>query len=205
VRPPRASGEDDDASAGLDTLPLVPSEWRARMGRYTKEKTAPQLKDFVEKGGTLITIGSSWRVARDLELPIEDALVTKDFTGGTRRLRREEFYVPGSVLSVNVDTTHPIAAGLNAVTDVMFAESPAFRITDAARARAIATFGKLPLRSGWAWGQSLLDGTVAAAEARLGSGRVYTFGPEITFRAQPHGTFKLLFNAIYYGAASSAR
>jgi hypothetical protein len=26
------------------------------------------------------------------------------------------------------------------------------------------------------------------------------FGPEITFRAQPHGTFKFLFNAIHAGA-----
>ena len=25
------------------------------------------------------------------------------------------------------------------------------------------------------------------------------FGPEITFRAQSHGTFKFLFNGIYYG------
>jgi hypothetical protein len=55
-----------------------------------------------------------------------------------------------------------------------------------------------PLRSGWAWGQHYLKGGVAAAEAPLGQGRVLLFGPEITFRAQPHGTFKLLFNAIYH-------
>ena len=35
-----------------------------------------------------------------------------------------------------------------------------------------------------------------AFEATLGEGRVYAFGPEITFRAQPHGTFKFLFNGI---------
>ena len=28
----------------------------------------------------------------------------------------------------------------------------------------------------------------------LGKGKVFLFGPEITFRAQPHGTFKFLFN-----------
>ena len=54
-----------------------------------------------------------------------------------------------------------------------------------------------PLRSGWAWGQHYLEGGVAVAEAKIGEGRLMLFGPEITFRAQPHGTFKFLFNGIY--------
>ena len=54
-----------------------------------------------------------------------------------------------------------------------------------------------PLRSGWAWGQSyLLDG-VAAFVANIGSGKLLAFGPEITFRAQTHGTFKFIFNQLY--------
>jgi hypothetical protein len=51
-----------------------------------------------------------------------------------------------------------------------------------------------PLRSGWAWGQKYLQDGVAVAEARVGKGRLFLFGPEITFRGQPHGTFKFLFN-----------
>jgi hypothetical protein len=53
-----------------------------------------------------------------------------------------------------------------------------------------------PLHSGWAWGQQYLNGGVLALEAPLGKGRVVLFGPEILQRAQPHGTFKLLFNAL---------
>jgi hypothetical protein len=60
---------------------------------------------------------------------------------------------------------------------------------------------RAPLRSGWAWGQHYLAGGTAAVEAPLGKGKVILFGPEITFRAQPHGTFKFLFNSIYYGPA----
>ena len=41
----------------------------------------------------------------------------------------------------------------------------------------------------------------AAVSASLGRGKVYLFGPEITFRAQPHGTFKFLFNSIFVGTA----
>jgi hypothetical protein len=53
-----------------------------------------------------------------------------------------------------------------------------------------------PLRSGWAWGQEHLAGGIAIAEAKVGSGRLVLFGPQILFRAQPHGTFKFLFNGI---------
>ena len=62
----------------------------------------------------------------------------------------------------------------------------------------MAWFGSAtPLRSGWAWGQGYLEGGVAVAEAKVGKGNLYLFGPEITFRGQPHGTFKFLFNGIY--------
>ena len=54
-----------------------------------------------------------------------------------------------------------------------------------------------PLRSGWAWGQNYLEGGTTAFEATVGRGHVFAFGPEITFRGQPHGTFKFLFNGIY--------
>jgi hypothetical protein len=60
-----------------------------------------------------------------------------------------------------------------------------------------------PLRSGWAWGQKYLDGGVIAIDARVGKGRALLFGPEILHRAQPHGTFKLLFNGIYESVTPS--
>jgi hypothetical protein len=83
-------------------------------------------------------------------------------------------------------------------TAVFFDNSPVFRITDGSSVVPIATFDTdTPLRSGWAWGQTYLKGGVIAAEARVGAGRVVLFGPEILHRAQPHGTFKMLFNVFY--------
>ena len=43
---------------------------------------------------------------------------------------------------------------------------------------------------------------MVAAEAKVGQGTLYLFGPEITFRSQPHGTFRFLFNGILKGAES---
>jgi hypothetical protein len=53
------------------------------------------------------------------------------------------------------------------------------------------------VRSGWAWGQSYLKNGVAAFDAQVGKGKLIAYGPEITFRAQTHGTFKLVFNQLY--------
>ena len=96
------------------------------------------------------------------------------------------------------DTT--AVAADHADADVMFSGSPTFRLADGADEkglRRVAWFdGKAPLRSGWAWGQEHLDGGVAVAEAPVGQGRLVMCGPQVLFRGQPHGTFKLLFNGI---------
>jgi hypothetical protein len=87
--------------------------------------------------------------------------------------------------------------------DVFFDNSPVFKLNpDAALkgVRPIAWFDSAtPLRSGWAYGQGYLEGGVQVAEASIGAGKLFLFAPEITFRAQPHGTFKFLFNGIYLG------
>jgi hypothetical protein len=178
----------------------VPEEYRTHLGRMTAEKTLPQLREFVAAGGTIVAIGSSAEnIAAHFKLPVEDHLVEDG-----KPLLRAKYFVPGSVLTARVDTQHPVAAGMETRTDFFFDNSPVFRITAGAGdgIRPIAVFDTdTPLHSGWAWGQKYLKGGVIAAEARVGNGRVVLVGPEILQRAQPHGTFKLLFNAIYGSAA----
>jgi hypothetical protein len=58
------------------------------------------------------------------------------------------------------------------------------------------------LDSGWAWGQQYLNNTIAVAQANVGKGKVLLYGPEVTFRGQPHSTFKFLFNGLLYGPAT---
>ena len=60
-----------------------------------------------------------------------------------------------------------------------------------------------PLRSGWLWGHPYLRDGITVIDADVGQGKLFMFGPEITNRAQPHGTFKFLFNGIYYGSAET--
>jgi hypothetical protein len=179
----------------------LPAEWRSHVGRITAQKSVPQLKKFLEAGGRIVTIGSSTSLAYHLGLPVHDALV--EMAGGQeRRLSNEKFYIPGSVLRVSLDSTIQPAWGMGSVADVYFDQNPVFHISPEAAAtgivRPIAWFDTdKPLRSGWAWGQAYLRDGVAAFEAKVGQGMLYAFGPEITFRSQTHGTFKLLFNQLY--------
>ncbi len=179
----------------------VPAQYQHMLGSMTAEKTLPQLEQFLNDGGTIISVGSAASLAYELGLPLEDQMVVKAPGKPDRPLTGEEYYVPGSILSVAVDTTAPIAAGLSQHVDVFFNNNPVFRLhPDAALkgTHAIAWFDSAtPLRSGWAWGENYLEGGATAVEAKYGKGTVYLFGPEITFRGQPHGTFKFLFNGIY--------
>jgi hypothetical protein len=187
----------------------IPAEFRDRLGNVTVARTVPKLREFVVAGGTILTIGSSTSLAYNTGLPIANALMEKQSDGTERVLPREKYYVPGSVLRVRVDNTNPLAYGLPEKLDVYFNNSPVFRLKPEASIKSVnpvAWFDSdKPLRSGWAWGQKYLQDGVAVAEARIGKGRLLLFGPEITFRAQPHGTFKFLFNGIHYGGAESVR
>ena len=88
--------------------------------------------------------------------------------------------------------------------DIFFENGPVFKPANGA-VNGIARFeGREVLQSGWAWGQQYLDGGTVIADAKIGEGKVVLFGAEVAFRGQPHGTFKLLFNALYYGAAKTA-
>jgi hypothetical protein len=187
---------------GSETGPrfIPPDEFKPMVGRITLEKTVPRLKQFLTDGGRVITIGSSTQLAYMLGLPVSNALVERTPTGGERVLSADKLYVPGSILRVAVDSTAAVAAGAQGHMDVFFDNSPVFRLNpDAATkgVRPIAWFdSEEPLRSGWAWGQNYLAGGVTMAQAQVGKGTLYLFGPEILFRGQPHGTFKFFFNSL---------
>lgn len=180
----------------------IPAEFRAQLGRISSEKSIPEIKKFIEQGGKVVSIGSSTNLAYHLGLPVRNALVEMSKNGQETRLAAEKYYVPGSVLNVSVDNSLLSAWGMEKSADVYFNNSPVFKIATAdllkGDIKPILWFSSAtPLRSGWAWGQAYLRDGITAFEAKVGKGKLYAFGPEITFRAQTHGTFKLLFNQLY--------
>jgi len=209
VGPAPAAGGRGGGRGGVTPAPNIPAEFEPTVGSYTAEQTGPALKKFLEDGGTILAVGrSSMNVARVLGLPVENHLVERSADGSVTQIPVEKYYVPGSILRIAVDNSAPLAQGMEDHVDVFFDNSPVFTLgPEAVRKglRPIAWFDTpTPLRSGWAFGQGYVNGGVEIVQATVGKGNLFMFGPEITFRAQPHGTFKFLFNGLYLGAASSA-
>ena len=201
---PQSNNEEGPSSAPPSNLP---PEWVDKVGTITGAKTIPQLKQFVEEGGTIVAIGSATNIAYRLGLPVVNHMVERTASGAVRPLPADKYFVPGALVTATVDNSNPLAYGMPDKVDVFFNRSNTFRLAPDAAARgakAVAWYdSEQPVHSGWGWGQSYIQGGVGVVETSLGKGHVFLFGPEITFRAEPHGTFPFLFNGIYYGGAQS--
>jgi hypothetical protein len=173
------------------------------------------LRAFVEGGGTLIALdAASTLPIRYFNIPVRDAL---------EGVRNTEFYCPGSLLRLKIDTSQPLMAGMPAEQAAFFVNGRAFDLGARAGrggegAEAAAGGARVPqgvrvlaryadtdlLMSGWINGANRIAGKAAALDVTLGRGHVVLTGFGVQFRGQPHGTFKFLFNPILESAANRA-
>jgi hypothetical protein len=185
----------------------LPEQYRGWTGSITTETTVPQLKAFLDAGGSIVTIGSGNGLAPLLGVPVKSYLTEMGANGMEHPLPPTKFYIPGSLIRATVDNTNPIAYGMPSQVDVFFDSSPVFALLPDAQQKhtsPVAWFsGKNLLASGWAWGQQYLDGGIAVVDSSVGTGKVLLMGPEVTFRGQAHATFKMLFNGVYYGSGET--
>ena len=153
------------------------------------EKGVENLKKFVADGGKLICFDDSCElVIKRFDLPMKNVL--KD-------LKRSEFYNPGSIVKLEVDTKNPIAKGLREDTAAYFTESSAFEITDKSKVTSIANYAaKDSLLSGWTLGEKYMNGKTALAEAIYGKGKIILFAFRPQHRGQSWATFPFIFNSL---------
>ena len=155
------------------------------------------LRDFVETGGTLIFLNRASNFAiEQFKLPLRNVVA---------ELPRTDFYVPGSILRIELDTSHPLATGMPKETIAWAEDSPVFEVTNdpeatvpAANVHVVASYpaDKDPLLSGWLLGADLIKGKAALVEVTMGKGRVILFGFRPQYRAQSMATYPLFFNAL---------
>ena len=167
----------------------VPGQYAGGIG----EEGAQALRDFVTAGGTLVTLGNAASFAiEQFNLPVVSALAG---------LRQDQFFCSGSLLRVEIsDPKHPLVAGLPLMPAVMFERNQAFDTRPAFRGKVLASYVKdrNPLVSGYLLGADAIQGKAAALDANYGSGHIVILGFRPQWRGQSHGTYKFLFNALYY-------
>ena len=178
--PSRIIGSEDDKT--------YPEKYRSGIGK----EGITALKEFVDKGGTLVALGSSWEfVADEFDLSIRSV---------TERLDSKEFFCPGSSLWADIDNTNPLAYGMPQEGLVMFRYSPAFEIIPSRHNEDYKTIVRYKdqnlLKSGWLDGEDHITGKPAMISTTFGKGKIVIIGFRTQHRCQTDGTFKLLFNTI---------
>lgn len=169
--------------------PSYPPEYRSGIGK----EGVDALKAFVQKGGTLVSLGEAGTLAIErLSLPVRNVVAGRKST---------EFWCPGSTLKVKFDNTRPLAYGMPAQGLATFlAGNQAYSVVPTANNERVETIATYPdrdiLQSGWLLGEENLAKKAAVVSVQLGQGRVVLIGFRAQHRSQTHGTFKLVFNAL---------
>ncbi|MFW6080178.1 MAG: peptidase M14 family protein, partial [Gemmatimonadota bacterium] len=197
----RAAGGDPRGTGAAEGEPeeypdvFIPPEYRDGLD----DAALDRLRDWVRAGGTLVLLDDASELAVEaFNVPVRDAVAALPDTA---------FFSPGSNLRARFDTSHPLAYGMPEEALILNWGSPVFRIDRTQlneRIRAPITYDDDPdrlLRSGWLIGGDRIAGLPAALDVEYGQGRLLLIGFRAQHRAQTHGTFKVFFNALYWGAA----
>jgi len=201
---PYKSVSNTDVKSGqldFDAIILPADNENAIVNGLSAERYAPEyaggigdagvenLKKYVENGGKLICFDDSCElVIKRFGLPIKNVL---------SGLRRNEFYNPGSIVRLKVNTNDRLAKGMNEDTAAYFSTSGAFEIAQDAKVKSIAKYAdKDALLSGWMLGEKFLNGKTALAETDFGKGKIVLFAFRPQHRGQSWATFPFIFNAL---------
>jgi hypothetical protein len=187
---PGAAGGRGGGGGGEGRNPLeFPPEYRSGFG----EDGVKALRDFAQKGGTIITLGTASNFAME-KLGVRARNVLANTS-------TKQFWCPGSTLKVSVDTASPLAYGMPTDALALYLQGdPVFEVTPTQsneKYSVIVSYGKRDiLQSGWLVGEGNITGKAAMISAEMGKGKVVLVGFRTQHRAQTYGTFKLLFNSL---------
>lgn len=171
------------------------------------------IREFVRSGGTVVASGASARWASLILLDLKDEKKDEqtdskgderpelsELSWAEREARGVEDRVPGAMLLVHVDTSHPLASGVREWVGLIKRGDSTLPISSSGE--AVARFGEAPLIGGSVSDRNLtrFAGSPAMTSHRLGRGRVICIADDPTFRGFNHGATRLLLNAIIYGA-----
>ncbi len=188
-RPQSILGPDGSRDPRMQRwMSSVPPEYRGGLGK----EGAQAVKEFVESGGRVVAIESAWEFAAEAcGLNVRNVLAN---------LTWQDYFCPGTTLRVKFDSSHPLAWGMPEEGLLLNNRGAAFEVTDRSQAENYEVVAEYPerdlMQSGWLVGEDNLAKKPCMLKVKCKDGEVVLFGFRPQFRAQTHGTFKLLFNCL---------
>ena len=169
----------------------LPGSYPAPFSGGLGEDGVKALRQFVTDGGTLVALNDASRFAVErLLLPVRNVL---------EGVADDEFYAPGSIFRLELDSNDPLSRGMPAQTIAWYESGPAFDVIDSSAVRVVGRYPADPekvLLSGWVLHPDRVAGRAALVEVTLGKGRVVLFGFRPQYRGQSLATYPLLFNSL---------
>jgi hypothetical protein len=187
------TGKIDPASPYARWFTPLPAEYEGGLEKEGVEA----LKAFVEQGGILVTLNEACKMAiKEFEAPVKNAL---------EKIEPTKFFCPMSIVRLAVDNTTPIGYGLQEETPAVFSESLALETwlpgTGDWERKVVASYPENNiLLSGWLLGEDVIGRKAAVVDLQYKKGRIILIGIACQIRAQSHGTYKFLLNALLYPA-----
>ena len=180
-------------------------------GTYSQisEKDIKKIKDWVSKGNTLVTIGSasSWAIKKEVvseslvETKKDSVFSRKRYVDAREHIGREA--IGGSILSVDLDLTHPLAFGYRDKSIPVYKNNNVFLSKSESQYSSVALYSKEPHIDGYISKNNMernIKGSASLIVSSIGSGRVVLFADNPNFRGTWYGTNKLFLNAIFFGS-----
>lgn len=185
-----ATGRRRSEEGAMRYVDEFPPEYRGSL----EKEGLDALKKFVENGGTLLAFnGASEYVIANFNVPVRNALV-----------QGSDFSSPGSLARVSVNTDHPVTASMPKEAAIFIDRPLAFDTTlpgGEMQRWVLMTYpedSRDILLSGWITGEERLTRKAAAVALTYGKGRIVLFGFRPQHRGQTHGTFPMVFDALYW-------
>jgi hypothetical protein len=117
------------------TVGTMPKEYTGGIG----DAGVKALREFVADGGTLVCLNRASEFAiEQFKLPVRDV---------SAGWSQKQFFVPGSILQIELDTLDPIAAGMLKESIAWVEDSPVFEVINGTAGASTRTAGVSPVMS----------------------------------------------------------
>ncbi|RZM18078.1 MAG: DUF4350 domain-containing protein [Pedobacter sp.] len=167
-----------------------------------------RIKNWVAEGGTLILFknAADWAIKQELlneKLLVDssDARLKERIDYSSQDVTEAARRINGGVFIADIDTTSPVAFGLNSRRIFFTKNSQTILQPSKNKYGNVAVYDKSSYVGGYVSRKNIakINNTPAILVSQEGAGKIISFADDPTYRSYWHGTDRLLLNSIFFG------